>query len=291
MAQSKEKLNTVRNILMLLWSNMGMGTPENIEEIIQFVFNDINKCVDPIKWNSEDVIIAFKHWIEAQAMSDKPEQNDGFERVCTNGLNIPSHQCPSIGDKLNTVGELRNAMSELSDEDQICIETIDTQTGDVEDLYPMYMDVINNIKLRDDTTVNEVRFCQMPNNKPDTRDKQPLVNAVIEDLKKSMALGDYTVLDELLKFIPWEILKGSLPEEMWEQFNSLNENNTNIWGEIRSDFREDDIILYIDAWLTDDDNEEGKVIVKVNVRTKEVEYLDNRARTDSYAQEIIQEYL
>jgi len=131
----------------------------------------------------------------------------------------------------------------------------------------------------------------MPNSKPDTRDKQPLVDAVIEELKKSMALGDYTVLDELLKFIPWEILKGSLPEEMWEQFNSLNENNTNIWGEIRSDFREDDIILYIDAWLTDDDNEEGKVIVKVNVRTKEVEYLDNRAKTNSYAQEIIQEHL
>ena len=131
----------------------------------------------------------------------------------------------------------------------------------------------------------------MPNSKPDTRDKQPLVDAVIEELKKSMALGDYTVLDELLKFIPWEILKGSLPEEMWEQFNSLNENNTNIWGEIRSDFREDDIILYIDAWLTDDDNEEGKVIDKVNVRTKEVKYLDNRARTNSYAQEIIQEHL
>jgi|GEM_PF-1138733 len=131
----------------------------------------------------------------------------------------------------------------------------------------------------------------MPNSKPDTRDKQPLVDAVIEELKKSMALGDYTVLDELLKFIPWEILKGSLPEEMWEQFNSLNENNTNIWGEIRSDFREDDIILYIDAWLTDDDNEEGKVIAKVNTKTKEVEYLDDRARTDSYAQKIIQRNL
>jgi len=64
-----------------------------------------------------------------------------------------------------------------------------------------------------------------------------------------------------------------------------------IWGEIRNDFIDDDDIAHIDAWLTDDDNEEGKVIAKVNVRTKEVQYLDQRARDDSYAQEMIQELL
>ena len=64
----------------------------------------------------------------------------------------------------------------------------------------------------------------------------------------------------------------------------------NIWGEIRNDFEDGDIV-YIDAYLTDDDNEEGRVIAKVNVRTKEVEYIDDRAKTDSYAQEMINEYL
>ena len=63
-----------------------------------------------------------------------------------------------------------------------------------------------------------------------------------------------------------------------------------IWGEIRNDFQDDDIV-HIDAWLTADDNEEGTVIAKVNVRTKKVEYLDDRARTDSLAQELINEYL
>ena len=63
-----------------------------------------------------------------------------------------------------------------------------------------------------------------------------------------------------------------------------------IWGEIRNDCEDGDTV-YIDAWLTADDNEEGNVIARVNVRTKEVEYLDDRARTDSYAQEMIQEYL
>ena len=40
-----------------------------------------------------------------------------------------------------------------------------------------------------------------------------------------------------------------------------------------------------------DDNEEGTVIAKVNYKTKEVEYLDNDAKTDAYAQEIINETL
>ena len=63
-----------------------------------------------------------------------------------------------------------------------------------------------------------------------------------------------------------------------------------IWGEIRNDF-EDGNITSIDAWMTADDNEEGKVIAKVNTDTKEVEYLDDRAKTDSLAQELIQELL
>lgn len=64
----------------------------------------------------------------------------------------------------------------------------------------------------------------------------------------------------------------------------------NIWGEIRNDFQDDDIV-HIDAWITPDDNEAGTVIAKVNVRTQEVEYLDDRARTDSHAQNMIQDSL
>lgn len=64
------------------------------------------------------------------------------------------------------------------------------------------------------------------------------------------------------------------------------------YGEIRSDFYDqEEKKVYIDAWFTEDDNEEGVVIAKVNYKTKEVEYLDNDARTDEYAQEIINETL
>jgi hypothetical protein len=47
---------------------------------------------------------------------------------------------------------------------------------------------------------------------------QKLVDAVIEDLKKSFAFGDYTVLEELLFFIPKENLVQALPEEEWKKF-------------------------------------------------------------------------
>ena len=64
------------------------------------------------------------------------------------------------------------------------------------------------------------------------------------------------------------------------------------YEEIRNNFYdEDEQKVYIDAWFTEDDNEEGVVIAKVDYKTKEIEYLDNDAKTDSYAQEIINETL
>jgi hypothetical protein len=64
------------------------------------------------------------------------------------------------------------------------------------------------------------------------------------------------------------------------------------YAEIRNDFYdEEEKKVYIDAWFTDDDNEEGTVIAKVNYKTKDVEYLDNNAKTDKYAQAVINETL
>jgi len=48
--------------------------------------------------------------------------------------------------------------------------------------------------------------------KPKEEAYQKLVDDVIENIKKDIADGDVTVLEELLKFIPEEYLKGSLPE-------------------------------------------------------------------------------
>ena len=62
-----------------------------------------------------------------------------------------------------------------------------------------------------------------------------------------------------------------------------------IWGEIRCNFYDDEEHVWVvDAWLTEDDNEPGDVIAKINDSGK-VTYLDERAEKDSYAQEIIAE--
>jgi hypothetical protein len=49
--------------------------------------------------------------------------------------------------------------------------------------------------------------------------KEKIKEAVIESLKKDFLFGDYTVLDELLNFIPTKNLIQSLPEEEWGKFN------------------------------------------------------------------------
>lgn len=62
------------------------------------------------------------------------------------------------------------------------------------------------------------------------------------------------------------------------------------WTEIKNDYT-DGIETTIDAWETTDDCEEGKVIAVIIHKTKEVEYKDDDARTDAYAQEKIKEVL
>lgn len=58
----------------------------------------------------------------------------------------------------------------------------------------------------------------MPITKTKPKSKQDLIDAVIEELKRDIESGDYTVLEELLSFIPSRKLIGSLPEEQWSNF-------------------------------------------------------------------------
>lgn len=64
------------------------------------------------------------------------------------------------------------------------------------------------------------------------------------------------------------------------------------WSEIRIDFFDTEENKWsVDAWETDDDDEEGSVIAKIDLDTGTVEYLDADAKTDEYAQEEIKEML
>jgi hypothetical protein len=128
----------------------------------------------------------------------------------------------SLGKTIYTVDELRYLMEGLDDHDQLTLVTCD-EFGDEQDHYPMALDVIDNIRLTDGTIVREVQFVQRPNSEPDTRDKQRLVDALIDVLAEDMAKGDTTVLDGLLLTMPYDVLKYALPEDMWADFEKFKE--------------------------------------------------------------------
>ena len=118
---SVEKKDAIETILINMWLSLNMEIPSNYEDIVQFCYEDVCETADPENWNNDDVVIAFRRWIE--------------------------------------------------------------------------------------------------NNSTPEPDKQPLIDACIEQIKKDINDGDLTALDELLSKMPWENLKFYLPEEEWEKYN------------------------------------------------------------------------
>jgi len=194
MANIKEELQKVYDYCTELYSESGATAVQD------HVIKEQNAC-NPLY---EDV----KYKDCTPCDTGQPVLN-GICLVC--GSNI----LPHIGRKVTTIGEIRELISNLDNKDIAVLEACD-EDGEVEDLYPMYVDVIEGIELRDGTVGNEVRFCQMPNANKDTRDKQPIIDAI---LTQHISDGDTTVLNELLKFVPTEILIHALPEQQWKNFN------------------------------------------------------------------------
>jgi hypothetical protein len=85
-----------------------------------------------------------------------------LERIQRENTIDPS-EIPNVCETISTVRDLKAFLSILHDDDQVVMETIDLDTGDVEDLYPFHMDVIGGIKLTDGKIISEVRFCQEKN--------------------------------------------------------------------------------------------------------------------------------
>lgn len=213
MGKTKEFVADVETHLWNIYKAIGIDRPENHEDILDFVVNDVIETADPENWHSGDVAIAFRRWVE----QGNATRNEVYQEV---------------------------------------------------------IDMLDDVK-----------------RKSNNCDKnQVLVDAVIEELKKDFSNGDYTVIEEILFNVPKNILLHSLPEERWKEFdNNVSKTKSN-WSEIHDDF-EDEGFIHIDAWTTSDDDEVGNVIAKINVLTKDVIYLDERASTDEFAQEVIQERL
>ena len=62
-----EKKDTIEEILIEMWAKIGMGIPDNYEDIVQFCYEDVCETADLVEWHSGDVAIAFRRWIEAQS--------------------------------------------------------------------------------------------------------------------------------------------------------------------------------------------------------------------------------
>jgi hypothetical protein len=61
-----EKKDEIERILINKFKQIGMDIPDNYEEIVQDVFEDVCETADPIKWHDGDVAIGFRRWIEKQ---------------------------------------------------------------------------------------------------------------------------------------------------------------------------------------------------------------------------------
>lgn len=57
--------------------------------------------------------------------------------------------------------------------------------------------------------------------KPKEEKYEQLIDEVIDSLKKDIAIGDLTVLDELLRMIPTRNLIQSLDEGRWKEFDEI----------------------------------------------------------------------
>lgn len=64
---SKYKMkNDIESIFINLIVIMGMDIPENYEDIVQYIYEDVLETADPINWSVEDVVIGFRRWIESK---------------------------------------------------------------------------------------------------------------------------------------------------------------------------------------------------------------------------------
>ena len=56
----------VEYLFIKLIARMEMDIPENYEDIVQYIYEDVLEKADPINWSASDVVIGFRRWIEDQ---------------------------------------------------------------------------------------------------------------------------------------------------------------------------------------------------------------------------------
>lgn len=60
----QEKKEEITSMLIDIFDRINIDTPNNFDEILEFVYNDVCETADPVNWHDGDVAIAFRRWIE-----------------------------------------------------------------------------------------------------------------------------------------------------------------------------------------------------------------------------------
>lgn len=60
----KKKRKLIDSMVCHIYTNIGIDTPDNHSDIVQFIFEDVNETADPDEWHSGDVDIAFRRFLE-----------------------------------------------------------------------------------------------------------------------------------------------------------------------------------------------------------------------------------
>lgn len=56
----------ITELLIDNFDRMNMDIPDNFDDILEFIVEDVKENADKENWNDADVVIGFRRWIEAQ---------------------------------------------------------------------------------------------------------------------------------------------------------------------------------------------------------------------------------
>ena len=59
------KKEEITSMLIDIFDRINIDTPNNFDEILEFVSNDVEETADSENWHDGDVAIAFRRWIES----------------------------------------------------------------------------------------------------------------------------------------------------------------------------------------------------------------------------------
>ena len=66
-----KKKDEIESLLIDIFDRINIAIPSNIEDITQFVFEDVCDTADKDNWNDDDVAIGFRRWIESHDENPK----------------------------------------------------------------------------------------------------------------------------------------------------------------------------------------------------------------------------